>query len=129
MSVSKAWDWKAGANPFWLEPSQESYYLMDRWKKIGFKTFLDFGCGLGRHAVFFASNGFDVSAFDLSEDAVNHVKAWAKRDGLRIDAQCADMLKLPYADASFDCLLAYFVISHNGYGGHTGHYRRNKAHP
>ena len=37
---------------------------------------------------------------------------WAKKDNLEIDVQIADMLSLPYAGASFDCLFAYHVISH-----------------
>ena len=33
---------------------------------------LDIGCGLGRRPVFFARQGFDVSAFDLSEEGAGY---------------------------------------------------------
>ena len=31
---------------------------------------LDIGCGEGRNAIFFARNGYDVTAFDLEKDGV-----------------------------------------------------------
>ena len=112
MSVSKPWDWQIVDDPYWLMPCEEVYYLAARWREKGFHSLLDFGCGLGRHSIFFAQNGFDVSAFDLSPDGVAHLAEWAKRDGLSIDTRQADMLNLPYPDRSFDCLFAYHVISH-----------------
>lgn len=112
MSISKAWDWTLGKSPAWLAPSEECYYIADRWKKAGFKKLLDFGCGLGRHAVFFAKEGFDVSAFDLSEAGAAHLRDWASREKLSVDVRTADMLALPYGDEAFDGLFAYHVISH-----------------
>lgn len=112
MTESKAWNWREEKNTYWLTPSEDSYYLANRWKEKGYEKLLDFGCGLGRHAVFFAKQGFQVSAFDLSEEGVGHLEQWAKREGLQIRLHTADMLNLPYEDASFDCIFAYHVISH-----------------
>ena len=39
-------------NVIWLNPSEESFYIADRWKNLGFKSLLDLGCGLGRHSIF-----------------------------------------------------------------------------
>ncbi len=111
-NISKAWDWKVNTDNYWLEPSDESYYLTHRWKKSDYKDILDFGCGLGRHAIHFAKEGFNVFAFDLSETAVEHVKQWAEKEKVQVEAVCADMQKLPYEDNSFDCIFAYHVISH-----------------
>lgn len=110
--ISKPWDWKSGKSDIWLQPSEESYYLAVRWKNAEYKALLDFGCGLGRHSIFFAKKGFDVTAFDLSEDGAEHLRKWATREKLNVDVSVADMLKLPYKDDSFDCLFAYLVISH-----------------
>lgn len=112
MSISKPWDWNEEKNQMWLEPSEDSYYVSGRWKSSGYKTLLDFGCGLGRHSVFFTKQGFNVSAFDLSTDGTEHLKKWAEREALELDVQVADMLSLPYPDGAFDCLFAYHVISH-----------------
>jgi len=40
------------------------------------------------------------------------LRDWSIRENLKIDVKNADMLSLPYADGSFDCLFAYHVISH-----------------
>lgn len=98
MTYSKQWNWKEAKSPVWVTPSEESYYIASRWKKIGYRDMLDFGCGLGRHSIFFAKKGFNVSAFDLSREAVEHLKKWANDEGLTINSTVADMLDLPYQD-------------------------------
>lgn len=112
MSLSKAWDWDKSTSKVWLRPSEESYYLLKRWRERGFKDLLDFGCGLGRHSIFFANEGFNVTAFDLSKDAVEYLNSWTLKENLTIKTSVEDMLNLPYEDNSFDCLTAFFVISH-----------------
>lgn len=112
MSISKEWQWSKEENAIWLSPSEESYYLANRWKEAGFHNILDFGCGLGRHSIYFAKEGFNVTAFDLSKDGVQHLHEWAERENLNIKTEVADMLNLPYPDSSFDCIFAYHVISH-----------------
>ena len=112
MAQSKAWDWGKVTNPYWLMPSEESYYLAARWKEKGYRTILDLGCGLGRHTVYFGKQGFSVSAMDLSPEGVDHTRTWAEKEGLCIDIRQGDMQTLPYEDGAFDCLFAYHVISH-----------------
>lgn len=110
--ISKAWDWKKNDENIWLEPSEESFYFCHIWGKSGYKDVLDFGCGLGRHSILFAKNDFNVSAFDLSQEGIEHLKNWSNEENLSIKMQVADMLSLPYEDKSFDCIFAYHVVSH-----------------
>lgn len=115
MVESKAWEWKAldnKAEEYWREPSIESYYLLHKWKKAEFNNFFDLGCGLGRHSILFAANGFNVKAFDLSKDAIISTKEWAESLNLEIECQEGDMLKLPYKDEEFECIYCKNVISH-----------------
>ena len=69
-------------------------------KKQNKKSFLDLGCGLGRHTVLFAANGFDVSAFDISENAIERTSSWAHELGLNINIKQGDMLNIPFDDES-----------------------------
>ena len=61
---------------------------------------LDIGCGEGRNSIFFARNGYDVTAFDLSEVGVDKAKTWAAHLNLSVDAFTADLtsfrLETPY---------------------------------
>ncbi len=115
MVDSKAWNWKMVSGEkakIWLEPSIESYYLLERWKNQGKKEFLDLGCGLGRHTILFAKNGFNTSAFDLSKEAIHRTEEYAKQENVVVDLKIGDMLNLPYENQSFDCILCRNVISH-----------------
>lgn len=117
MSISKAWEWQKAQNSIWLMPSEESYYIAQYWKEKNVENILDLGCGLGRHSIYFAKQGFNVSAFDLSVDGVNYLKQWADNENLSIDIKVADMLDLPYKDNTFDAVFAYHVISHTDSAG------------
>ena len=113
MVESKGWNWKVVKNEledFWKNPSVESYYLVNRWYDK--KDFLDLGCGLGRHSILFGKNDFNVSCFDISEDAILKTKEWAESENLEFDYKIGDMLNLPYENESFDSILCRNVISH-----------------
>ena len=74
MIKSQGWDWKivkGDFNNIWMNPSVESYYLVNRWKNDDKKDFLDLGCGRGRHSIQFAKAGFNVYAFDISKSPGN----------------------------------------------------------
>ena len=115
MVESKGRNWeivKEEQEEVWKNPSIESYYLLNRWKSQGKNTFLDLGCGLGRHSILFGKNGFEVSCFDISEEAIRRTKNWAEKENLLFDYKVGDMLKLPYDDNKFDCIYCRNVISH-----------------
>ncbi len=115
MIKSKGWNWeivKDDDECVWKNPSIESYYLLNRWHSQGKMNFLDLGCGLGRHSILFARNGFKVNCFDISEEAVNRTKEWALSLNLEMSYEVGDMLNLPYDSDSMDCILCRNVISH-----------------
>lgn len=115
MISSKSWNWKIVEDKHaenWLTPSIESFYLLNRWDSQNKKTFLDLGCGLGRHTVLFARNGFNVFAFDLSDIAIKRTKSWMEEEKLIADYKVGDMINLPYKNESMDSILCRNVISH-----------------
>jgi len=74
---------------------------------------LDFGCGAGRHTVYFAKEGFQVYGFDKSAAAVEQAKQMLARGNLRADLRAWDMTHpLPYEDSFFDAVIATRVIHH-----------------
>lgn len=56
------------------------------------RTILEIGCGTGEAATFFARNGYIVSAFDVSEEAVKKADALAKSVGVDVNFFRADLL-------------------------------------
>jgi SAM-dependent methyltransferase len=90
----------------------ESAFLAERWQSEGLTRFLDLGCGLGRHAVYMVQKGFDVTAADLSDLGLSHLKEWAAKENLNIKTALCNMLNLPFEAGSFDCIMAYNVIYH-----------------
>ncbi len=117
MIDSKPWEWnklsEKGKNK-WKEPCIESYYLINRWKEQNKRDFLDIGCGLGRHTIQFAKQGFNTNAIDLSEEAVQSTKEWLEKEGLKtkVKVQKADMVNLHFEPESMDCILCRNVIAH-----------------
>ncbi len=115
MIKSQGWDWKIVKEDFksvWKNPSMESFYLVNRWKSLNFKDFLDLGCGLGRHSILFGKNNFNISCFDISSDAISRTKEWCNEKKINANYKVGDMLELDYPDNSFDCILCMNVLSH-----------------
>lgn len=79
-------------------------------KKI--RKVLDLGCGNGRHAVFFAEQGFDTYGIDISEEAIKIAKAWLDKKGLKADLKVGDIEKLPFKDDSFDLVVLSGSLDH-----------------
>ncbi len=72
---------------------------------------LDLGCGAGRHSLFLASEGFDVSACDISAAGIEHLEKVAQERGLRIKThRCAAHDLGAYKSDSFDAVLYFGVM-------------------
>ncbi len=114
--VHKGWNWETIHSESWLDVSEEFLPVALKWKDK-FKSILDIGAGIGRHSIFFAENGFDVSAIDISESSVEIIAKEAKNRNLKIDVRIADMTALPFADGKFDCVICFHTIYHTDYSG------------
>jgi SAM-dependent methyltransferase len=116
---SRAWNWSLIAEDYWNDPSDEFLPVALRWREQGCKEILDLGCGKGRHALFLAMLGFNVTAVDLSPEGIEQLRAAAKQRGLdgSITTLVCDMLSIPFEDNSFDAVLGFHSLYHTDYVG------------
>lgn len=100
----------------WLVPHPMVVAMIPVLKARGVKAVLDLGCGVGRHALFLAEQGFAVEAADGAAAGLDFARREAASRGLRLGLHQADADALPFADESFDYVLSWNVIFHGTMG-------------
>lgn len=73
---------------------------------------LDLGCGNGRHAIYFARQGFKCAGVDVSVQAIEWARDWARRESLEVDFRVGDIENLPFENNSFDVVVSHGVLDH-----------------
>ena len=85
--MSEKWDkyWDSIENRrYWMEPDKAVVHLLTRIKRSKIMNMLDLGCGTGRHALFFAKAGLDVTAVDSSVEALSVLQKQSHEEGVTI---------------------------------------------
>lgn len=96
----------------WDSPSSWVEALAAAWRDARVRTVLDLGCGVGRHSVMLSKLGFAVFAVDKSESACVRTRAASSAANVDVEITLGDYRRLPYADGTFDAVLAYNVVYH-----------------
>jgi SAM-dependent methyltransferase len=72
---------------------------------------LDLACGEGRNAVWLAERGWQVTAIDFSDVAIERARGLAADRGVKVEFRLGDVLTAPVDAAAFDlALLAYLQL-------------------
>jgi 2-polyprenyl-3-methyl-5-hydroxy-6-metoxy-1,4-benzoquinol methylase len=85
-------------------------YLMDAGLKG--RQVLVVGCGFGDDALRLAKLGAEVSAFDLSPEALDIARALAAREGLTITFDRMPAERMRYDSNRFDCIVCRDILHH-----------------
>ncbi len=83
------------------KPDSELTELIER-KKIVPRIVLDVGCGTGTDAIYFATKGFDVTAIDISQEAIKIAREKAEKAKVKVNFIAGDFLAVKFDDDTHD---------------------------
>ena len=72
-------------------------------------------CGAGGAVpplALFSEHGFDAYGIDISDQQLKLARQYCGKKGLQIDFRKGDMLQIPFADESFDCVYEHYSMCH-----------------
>ena len=97
---------------YWgVKPSASCFKVLEVIPPDHPLTLLDVGCGEGRNAVFFASKGYTVTAFDISPAGVEKTKRLADKARVEMEVFTADINEFRL-DAGFDVIFSTGVLQY-----------------
>lgn len=95
---------------YWgTEPNSACYQVLQLMPPTKHLKLLDVGCGEGKDAVFFARNGYDVSAFDITDAGIEKTRRLADKIGVHVNVFKADLLEFRL-DTHYDIIFSSGVL-------------------
>lgn len=90
------------------------YHLRDLFLSLKGSSgrLLEIGCGIGVDSIQLARCGFDVTAIDLTEAALEVARQFARQRGVAIDFRLGNAESLPFDDGTFDRIYSFGVLHH-----------------
>ena len=105
---AEEWDRRYASAPL-VFSEKPTPFLVELTAELPRGRVLDLGAGEGRHAVWLALRGWQVTAVDQSRVALGKAERWARSEGVEIDAVCADVLEYAAPPRSFDLVLIAYM--------------------
>jgi len=117
MSKTSVWERhysKLKRLPEWLKKSVPFVVeTLHAFKSHKFRDVLDLGCGVGRHCVYLAENGFEVVGLDVSVSALRTAKEWIRKKKLtNVNLLRGSITDIPLGDCRFDAVISVSVLHH-----------------
>lgn len=89
--------------------------IVAKFREHNVRSILDVGCGYGRWSIAFAQAGFDVTAVDVSVEAIRLLDQWARTLSLYVSTLVSDVRYLKDFDNRFDGIWCNSVLDHMTY--------------
>lgn len=96
------------------EPAEEIIRFVEHNLKSrsDVRRILETGFGAGRHVIYLAQLGYEVSGVEIAQNGIDITKKWLKEEGLQAELKYADLKDLPYPAGYFDAVICRGVITH-----------------
>ena len=90
------------------------YHLPELFASMdgGGRRLLEIGCGIGVDSIQLARRGFEVTAVDLTENALTVARQLRAHRGVSIDFRLGNAEGLDFPDRSFDAVYSFGVLHH-----------------
>ena len=92
----------------WDAAKNEAKFLAEILELGGSGKILDLCCGVGRHALYLAEEGYEVVGLDLCETYLKEARRKTKQHGLNVKFVKSDMRNIPYEN-EFDGVINIFT--------------------
>lgn len=112
--TARQYDQRYGSGSlYWsAKPSAVCFEILKRIPPDRAIRLLDIGCGEGRNALFFARNGYEVDAFDISQKGIEKAARLAKEMGVSLNVFAGNVLEhrlseeydILFSTAVFQCI-------------------------
>lgn len=86
-----------------------NHYLKEQLEKLEPATILFPAEGEGRNAIFAAKSGWNVSAFDISEEGKNKALRLAENNNVSINYQVGELETLDFKEEQFDAIALIYA--------------------
>lgn len=105
---TKRWDDRYKSEEF-AYGEDPNHYLKEQLEKLETGTILFPAEGEGRNAVFAAKSGWNVSAFDISEEGKNKALRLAENNNVSINYQVGELETLDFKEEQFDAIALIYA--------------------
>ncbi len=93
------------------QPPQKLMRLVERGILKPGKV-LDSACGEGTSAIYLAKEGFDVTAIDFSEKAIEYARQHALKEGAHVNFMVMDVMEVERLPGTFNFVFEWGLIHH-----------------
>jgi SAM-dependent methyltransferase len=95
-------EWSLAQIPWHSDKPDREFIQLIEGEKVIPCCALDVGCGAGTDAIYLASKGTNVTAIDISREAIRIAKERAEKAGVNINFIAGDFLDIEFDNVSFD---------------------------
>ena len=98
-------------NEYWKIPDSDFITFIEELPQRELDV-LDYGCGIGRHSIYLAKQGYEVTAIDISNNAIQYLLEWSNKEKVNISTYIGDLYLKELSNKKYDLIVSINVLYH-----------------